>query len=143
MRCDDCLVIRARKLQNQMAQHNETGRKGEDMAYTFLIDNDYIILETNWRTGRAEIDIIALKKGILVIVEVKTRSTEAFGLPHEFIPTKKWKMLSDASNIYAEQILHDGEIRFDVISVILHSHQSGTLLHLKDAYFNDFISILQ
>ena len=124
-----------------MAQHNETGRKGEDMAYIFLIDNDYFILETNWRAGRAEIDIIAFKNGILVIVEVKTRSTNTFGQPYEFIPEKKWRMLSDAASVYALQADHDGEIRFDVISVVLHGQQSASLQHFKDAFFEDFISI--
>jgi putative endonuclease len=125
-----------------MAQHNETGRKGEAMAFTFLIDNDYIILETNWRVGRAEVDIIARKGGVLVIIEVKTRSSEYFGKPFEFIPLKKWRLLSDAAYIYAEQAHHDGEIRFDIISVILYGPQSGSLQHFKDAYFDDFISIL-
>jgi putative endonuclease len=125
-----------------MAQHNETGRKGEAMAFTFLIDNDYIILETNWRVGRAEVDIIARKGDVLVIIEVKTRSSEVFGQPFEFIPLKKWRLLSDAAYIYAGQTDHNGEIRFDVISILLHSPQSASLQHFQDAYFDDFISIL-
>lgn len=57
-----------------MADHNELGEKGEELARLHLIDNGYKIRETKWRTGSLELDIIAEKDDTLVIVEVKTRS---------------------------------------------------------------------
>ncbi|MBO7499129.1 MAG: YraN family protein, partial [Bacteroidaceae bacterium] len=59
-----------------MAEHNETGRRGEDLATAFLLSKGYGILERNWKSGRKEIDIIAQDGRDLVFVEVKTRSSE-------------------------------------------------------------------
>ncbi|MEN8187811.1 MAG: YraN family protein, partial [Bacteroidota bacterium] len=72
-----------------MAQHNELGKKGEDLAVEFLIKNGFEILDRNWRFKKAEIDIIAQKDDLLVMAEVKTRSTDFFGDPQEFIKPKQ------------------------------------------------------
>jgi putative endonuclease len=61
-----------------MAAHNELGKKGEQLAIDFLIKNEYKILEKNYRYLKAEVDIIAQKENTLVVVEVKTRSTDYF-----------------------------------------------------------------
>ena len=68
-----------------MAEHNELGKLGEELAVDFLQKNGYEILETNWVFQKAEIDIIAQKDNILVAVEVKTRSSIDFGLPQDFV----------------------------------------------------------
>lgn len=62
-----------------MAQHNELGKKGEQLAVDFLIENEYDIISRNYRFEKAEVDIIAQKKDVLAIVEVKTRSNADFG----------------------------------------------------------------
>ena len=62
-----------------MAEHNELGKLGEELAVDFLIEKGYDILETNWTFQKAEVDIIALKENILAVVEVKTRSSVDFG----------------------------------------------------------------
>ncbi len=67
-----------------MAQHNELGKKGEQLAVDFLLENEYDIISRNYRFEKAEIDIIAQKKDVLAIVEVKTRSNADFGKPHVF-----------------------------------------------------------
>ena len=72
-----------------MAEHNDLGKFGEELAVTFLQKNGYEILETNWFFDKAEIDIIAQKGTILAVVEVKTRSSLEFGLPQEFVKPKK------------------------------------------------------
>ena len=56
-----------------MAEHNELGKLGEQLARDFLIAKGYQILEQNWSCGHKEIDIIAMDGNELVIVEVKTR----------------------------------------------------------------------
>ena len=58
-----------------MAEHNELGKLGEEMAVEFLRKDGYSILETNWTFQKAEIDILAQKGNTLAIVEVKTRSS--------------------------------------------------------------------
>ena len=72
-----------------MAEHNDLGKLGEELAVDFLEKKGYEILETNWVFDKAEIDIIAQKENILAVVEVKTRSTIEFGLPQEFVKPKK------------------------------------------------------
>ena len=72
-----------------MAEHNELGKLGEELAVDFLEKNGYEILENNWTFQKAEVDIIALKAEVLAVVEVKTRSSLDFGLPQEFVKPKK------------------------------------------------------
>jgi putative endonuclease len=83
-----------------MAEHNDLGKLGEELAIDFLEKNGYEILETNWVFDKAEIDIIAQKNGILAIVEVKTRSSIEFGLPQDFVKPKKIKLLLKAVDEY-------------------------------------------
>jgi putative endonuclease len=71
-----------------MADHNDLGKLGEELAVDFLQQNGYEILETNWVFQKAEIDIIAQKENILAVVEVKTRSSIEFGLPQDFVKPK-------------------------------------------------------
>ena len=59
-----------------MAEHNDLGRLGEQLAHDFLIAKGYQILEQNWSCGHKEIDIIAMDGKELVIVEVKTRRVQ-------------------------------------------------------------------
>ena len=83
-----------------MAQHNELGKLGEELAVAFLEENGYEILETNWVFQKAEIDIIAQKENVLAVVEVKTRSSIEFGLPQDFVKPKKIQLLVKAVNEY-------------------------------------------
>ena len=64
-----------------MAQHNEFGRISEDRAVAYLMARGYTIRDRNWRLGHKEIDIVAQKNGVLVIVEVKARRDDRFGDP--------------------------------------------------------------
>ena len=83
-----------------MAEHNELGKFGEELAVEFLQLNGYDILETNWTFQKAEIDIIAQKDSTLAVIEVKTRSSIAFGLPQDFVKPKKIQLLVKAVNEY-------------------------------------------
>jgi len=68
-----------------MARHNDLGKEGEKQALHMLQEKGYTILETNWRHEKDEVDIIALDKNELIVVEVKTRSTDYFGDPEEAV----------------------------------------------------------
>ena len=116
-----------------MADHNELGKKGEEFAIDFLIEAGYKILEKNYRFQKAEVDIIALKGLVLAIVEVKTRSTDYFGNPQDFVNPKKIKLLLSAIDNYVVEKDLDVEVRFDTIAVILQKKEKK-LVHLKDAY---------
>jgi putative endonuclease len=118
-----------------MAQHNDLGKKGELAAERWLAGIGYQILEVNWRYKKAEVDIIAMDGNELVIVEVKTRRTDAFGEPSAFVSKRKEWLLMDAAVAYAQQVDHDGEIRFDIIGIVAISGQLKNLHHIKDAFF--------
>ncbi len=117
-----------------MADHNETGIKGEELAEKYLRNAGYEILETNWHFGKNEIDIIARDGEFLVIVEVKTRRTANFGEPEEFVTRAKQRSLIKAANGYIEKHDIDLETRFDIVSVLYHGN-SYTVKQIKDAFY--------
>lgn len=117
-----------------MAEHNDLGKLGEEMAVEYLQKQGYAILQTNFVFQKAEIDIIAQKEGILAVVEVKTRSSAEFGLPQEFVKPKKIQLLVKAINEYIIQNDLDVETRFDIISVCKNGG-GFEIEHLEDAFF--------
>ena len=118
-----------------MAQHNELGKKGEQLAIDFLLKNDYKILEKNYRYLKAEVDIIAQKAEILAAVEVKTRASAYFGNPQDFVNPKKIKLLLSAIDYYVTEKDLDVEVRFDIIAIIQNKKESK-IEHLKDAFLH-------
>ncbi|WP_223443704.1 YraN family protein [Polaribacter litorisediminis] len=99
------------------------------------IKNEYKILEKNYRYLKAEVDIIAKKGAVLAVVEVKTRSTDYFGDPQDFITPKKIKLLLSAVDYYVVQLDLDVEVRFDIIAII-HQKNETKIEHLKDAFLH-------
>jgi putative endonuclease len=118
-----------------MAEHNELGKKGEKLAVDFLIENGYKILEKNYRYLKAEVDIIAQKKDILAAVEVKTRTSDYFGNPQDFITPKKIKLLVSAIDYYVVQRDLDVEVRFDIIAVLCKKNDTK-IEHLENAFLH-------
>jgi len=118
-----------------MAEHNELGKLGEELAVEFLRKNGYEILETNWTFQKAEIDIIAQKENTLAIIEVKTRSSLDFGLPQDFVKPKKIQLLVKAVNEYVVSNNLDVEVRFDIIAIHKES-KSFAIEHLIDAFYH-------
>lgn len=118
-----------------MAQHIELGKKGEKLAVAFLQKNGYEILDKNWRFKKAEIDIIALKKDVLAVIEVKTRSTSYFGNPQDFVNQKKIQLLVEAINEYVISKDLDVEVRFDIVAIIK-NNQDFNIEHLEDAFLH-------
>lgn len=117
-----------------MAEHNDLGKKGEQLAIEYLTEKGYNILETNWKCGQKEIDIIAKSKDFLVIIEVKTRSTDSFGEPQEFVTRAKQKYLERAAQIYVDRYRIELEVRFDIISIILNGKKQE-ITHLEYAFY--------
>ena len=93
------------------------GRRGEDIATAFLIENGFDILERNWRTGHLEIDIVARKDGTLHIVEVKSRQAGALTGPEEAMTATKFDRLCRAANEYVASYGLDMEVQFDLVAV--------------------------
>jgi putative endonuclease len=118
-----------------MAEHNELGKLGEELAVDFLQQNGYEILETNWTFQKAEIDIIAQKENVLAVVEVKTRSSIEFGLPQDFVKPKKIQLLVKAVNEYVISNDLDVEVRFDIIA-ISKEDKDFKIEHIEDAFYH-------
>lgn len=118
-----------------MAQHNELGKKGEQLAIDYLAKKGYKILEKNWRFQKAEIDIIAQKDETLAVIEVKTRSSIDFGNPQDFVNPKKIKLLVMAIDEYVISKDLDVNVRFDIIAIV-HENKNFTLEHLEDAFYH-------
>ncbi|MAP55806.1 YraN family protein [Altibacter sp.] len=119
-----------------MAYHNELGKIGEQLAVDYLLRNDYAILERNFVYDKAEIDIIAKKEtGTIVMVEVKTRNSDFFGDPQEFVTKNKIKLLVKAANEYMISNKLDEEVRFDIIAV-LKNEKIENIEHFKNAFYH-------
>ena len=117
-----------------MANHNQLGKKGEQLAVDFLIENGYDIVERNYRFNKAEVDIIAQKKDVLAIIEVKTRSTTDFGNPQDFVKPKQIKNLVKAVDEYVTVNNLEVDVRFDIIAIVKEEKQFN-IEHLEDAFF--------
>ena len=118
-----------------MASHNDLGKIGEDLAVDFLRKHSYEILDRNWRYRKAEVDIIARKKEVLAVVEVKTRSSNYFGDPQDFIKSKKIKLLVEAVDEYVNSNELDVEVRFDIIAITKQG-ENFKIEHLEDAFLH-------
>jgi len=117
-----------------MADHNNLGNFGEQLAVEYLAKKGYQILAKNWMFQHKEIDIIAKKPPFIVFVEVKTRRTNYFGEPFTFVNRKKQNFIIKAANEYILQNDIDEEARFDIISV-LYNEKSKDIQHIEDAFY--------
>lgn len=94
------------------------GKAGEDRAARFLAGRGYKILERNYRTRSGEIDLIALHEGAVVFIEVKTRTSDAFGAPELAVnPRKQQRMIKAALGYLKYKKLHQLPCRFDVVAI--------------------------
>ena len=104
---------------------NPIARIGEEEASNFLRKKGYKIIERNFRKGYGEIDIVALKNGILIFIEVKTRTSSNFGAPFEAITPWKLKSLVKTAQFYKS--FHPTlpqAMRIDAVSVKLSNNNS-------------------
>lgn len=117
-----------------MATHNDFGKKAEDMAVEHLLRSGYKILSRNFRFQKAEIDIIAEKEDLIIIVEVKARSTDAFMLPQEAVKKSKIKLIVSAADRYLEEYNRNEEVRFDIITVLPDEERNLVIEHIIHAF---------
>ncbi|MBS1524222.1 MAG: YraN family protein [Bacteroidetes bacterium] len=118
-----------------MALHLDLGRKGESLAKTFLESAGYEILDENWTHGKCEVDLVAYKDGVIIFVEVKTRTGNSFGEPEDFVDKRKQRLLAVAADEYIYLMDHQGEVRFDIVSILFDRNADHTLKHIEDAFW--------
>lgn len=114
-----------------------TARLGEDIGARWLLQKGYTVLEQNWRSGRQEIDLIALDQNQVVFVEVKTRresTREPPTRPEEAVDSHKQRQMLLAARAYLRSRHYSGDIRFDVLAIRL---RGGKVFvwHQPDAFF--------
>jgi len=119
-----------------MSQHNEVGRIGENLAKEFLEKKGYKIIEQNYKTKYAEIDLIAQDKTCLVFAEVRTKIGENFGTPEDTINKKKmWKIRQNAL-AYTAFKKWPGQLRLDAICIVLKPNYTIERLNHYENFLN-------
>lgn len=109
-----------------------SGRAGEDLARRYLEGLGYQILALNYRSGRKEIDLVALHQKELVFIEVKAGKSKEFGEPELRVTSQKQKNLSEVAQKFLQETeLEFESCRFDVLSVDLYS---GKVKHFQSAF---------
>jgi len=117
-----------------MSQHNEVGKIGEDLARKFLEKQGYKIIEQNYRTRFAEIDLVCeksegfLTKPKLVFIEVRTKVGENFGSPEDTINKNKLRKVLWNAKSYTGFKKWDGLCRIDAVCIVLNRDMSVSRL---------------
>ena len=110
------------------------GKQGEDRAATFLSENGYEILARNYRFKKSEIDLICRFQGLLIFIEVKTRSSKDFGNPESFVGERQQEAIIRAAEAYILELDWGGDIRFDIIAIYKRG-KAEELMHFEDAFY--------
>lgn len=115
----------------------ELGRRGEDIAARFLKKMGYKIIERNFRCRIGEIDIIAFEKGVLIFIEIKTRTSDTFAPPQLSVNRlKQQKIINSALSYLVQKKITGIDCRFDIITITfppdLKKGEKVTLI--KDAF---------
>jgi putative endonuclease len=120
-----------------MAEHNVVGNIGEEIACQIMRKKGFRIVDTNWRFGHLEMDVIAINKKEIVFLEVKTRtSTFSDKRPEEYVDELKKRRMVAAANAYIKMNNIEQAPRFDIIGLIMNplTHEIIESTHLEDAF---------
>ena len=106
------------------------GRYGEDVAARFLADQGMVVLERNWRCAAGEIDIVLRDGDVLVVCEVKTRSSTAYGAPLETVTPAKAERLQRLAALWLEaRGVRPAGVRVDLVGVLLQPRGAPEVEH--------------
>ena len=95
------------------------GARGEVLAGTWYSEHGYSVLDRNWRCRQGELDLVLERNGVVVFCEVKTRTSDAFGIGAEAVGREKQLRLRRlAGEWLAAHDRHARELRFDVVSIL-------------------------
>lgn len=118
-----------------MAKNVAKGRLGENAALEYLKTKGHLILHSNFRWDRKEIDLISIDKEILVFTEVKTRTSFDFGFPEEAVDERKQLNIKAVAEEFLLNNREYKEIRFDIISVLLEHQNVIEIRHFEGAFY--------
>jgi putative endonuclease len=115
-------------------QRRAIGGFGESVAARHLADLGMVLIDANWRCELGEIDLVLRDGTTLVVCEVKTRSSIAFGSPFEAVDEAKLDRLVLLGDRWIEEHdAHPADVRVDIVSVLLSRHGAAAVEHLKGA----------
>lgn len=115
--------------------HGNLGKRGEDIAVAHLVRGGFRILDRNWRCARGEIDIVAREGADLVFVEVKTRSSMAYGHPLESITLTKLARLRGLALAWCQAHPEiTGQLRIDAVAVVAPAHAPFRIEHVAGVF---------
>lgn len=118
-----------------MAAKDELGRRGEELAAGFLAEAGFRIVDRNWRCSQGEIDLVAIDGEELVFIEVKTRSSVAYGHPFEAITAPKLARLRRLAAAWCDaNTPHASVVRIDAIAVIAPRGRQPVIEHLRRVF---------
>lgn len=117
-----------------MAEHNEIGKKGEQLACDYLKAHGYQILHSNWHWHHYELDIVARQGKELVVVEVKTRAANYLMAPEYAVDQGKIRRIVAAADAYVRRYNIDLSVRFDLM-LLIHKEGKYSIEHVEDAFY--------
>ena len=106
------------------------GKKGEKLVEKYLKERGYTLLKRNFRTPFGEADLVMQDGDEIVFVEVKTRTSEAFGTPKEAVGRAKQKRYYKIALCYGEREGGESNARFDVAEV----YEGDRIEYYKNAF---------
>lgn len=109
----------------------EVGESGERLAERWLTDRGMVLVERNWRCSDGEVDLILTDGEAVVICEVKTRTSAAFGQPVEAITRAKLLRLRRLAARWAREHPGHGRLRIDVVGLLGHPDGTYAVTHLE------------
>lgn len=114
------------------AAHLLTGDQGEALAARFLEEQGLVVLAKNWRCREGELDLVLTDGKILVVCEVKTRTTENFGPPAEAVDNAKAARIRRLARRWrADHDVPHVETRHDIVSILWRPDQTPKVSHLR------------
>ena len=117
-----------------MAVHLDLGKRGEELALNYLLQNGFEILFRNWRHSYYEVDLIATKNGFLHFVEVKIRTSKKFGLPEESVTKKKIRFLLNAADQFLYLHPEFKNFQLDILSITANRNAPPEFFLIEDIY---------
>ena len=119
-----------------MVDRNALGRWGEDIAVAHLEHEGYQVLARNWRCREGELDVVVRQGAAVVFVEVKTRSSSAYGEPAEAVTPVKARRIRGLAGKWLTECRPLGveDLRFDVVAVLRRHGVPPEVTHLQGAF---------
>lgn len=112
--------------------HLALGAWGEEVAARHLVAAGMVLLERNWRCPSGEIDLVLREGDVLVVCEVKTRTSTAFGTPHEAVDARKVARLRRLAAMWlAAHDARPADVRIDLVAVVRPRRGEMRLEHVR------------